>query len=231
MLLLSGPPGSARTSRVLAEFRHALGRDNSGIRLLVPTATMAEHLRHKLVREGFVLRPNLILTLSKFIEPWAEDLPEISPAVLYLLVERVAHRIAPAEFARVLSTPGFCAALAQAIEEFSGAGCDSGRLGRALPRTAFGGPFVAIYREVEQELSRRGLGLRSGRLARAAQRIARLGLGGVNKVLVDGFLALTDPELGVIRAIGGQADLTVTLPLLDDSNATRDALLRMGFEE
>ena len=231
MLLLSGPPGSARTSRVLAEFRKALGRDNSGIRVLVPTATMAEHLRHKLAREGFVLRPNLILTLSKFIEPWAEDLPEISAAVLYLLVERVAHRIAPAEFARVLRTPGFCAALAQAIEEFSGAGCDSGRLERALPRTAFGAPFVAIYREVEQELARRGLGLRSGRLARAAQRIDRLGLGGVNKVWMDGFLALTDPELGVIRAIGGQADLTVTLPLLDDSNATRDALLAMGFEE
>src|ERR1700737_3991325 len=108
MLLLSGPPGSGRTSRVLAEFRQALRRNTSGIRLLVPTAPMAEHLRHKLAREGF-LRPNLILTLSKFIVPWAEDLPEISPAVLYLLVERAAHRIAPPEFARVLNTPGFCA--------------------------------------------------------------------------------------------------------------------------
>ena len=75
---------------MLAEFRQALQQDNSGIRLLVPTPTMAEHLRHKLAREGFVLRPSLILTLSKFVAPWAEDLPEISAAVLYLLVERVA---------------------------------------------------------------------------------------------------------------------------------------------
>ncbi len=231
MLLLSGPPGSGRTSRILAEFRQALGRDTSGIRLLVPTATMAEHLRHKLARGGLVLRPNLILTLSKFIAPWAEDLPEISPAVLYLLVEKVAHRIAPPEFARVLRTPGFCAALAQSIEEFSGAGCDSGRLERALPRTPFGPPFVAIYERVEQELARRGLGLRSDRLARAAQRIAKLGSAGVNTVWMDGFFALTDPELAVIRAIGAQAELTVTLPLLDGPNATRDALLAMGFEE
>jgi hypothetical protein len=27
------------------------------VRLLVPTATMAEHLRHKLAREGFVFGP------------------------------------------------------------------------------------------------------------------------------------------------------------------------------
>src|SRR5437868_2731288 len=213
MLLLSRPPGSGRTSRVLAEFRQALRRDTSCIRLIVPTATMAEHLRHTLAREGFVLRPSLILTLSKFIAPWAEDLPEISPAVLYLLVERAAHRIARPEFARVLNTPGFCASLAQATEEFSGAGCDSARLQRALPSTPFGPAFVAVYREVEQELGRRGLGLRAARLARAAQRIAGQGLAGVNTVWMDGFFALTDPELAVIRAIGGQAELTVTLPL------------------
>ena len=231
MLLLSGPPGSGRTSRVLAEFRQALRRDPSGIRLLVPTVTMAEHLRHKLAREGFVLRPNLILTLAKFVAPWAEDLPEISPAVLYLLVERAAHRIAPPEFARVLNTPGFCASVAQAIEEFSSAGCDSARLERTLPSTPFGPAFVAVYRQVERELAQRGLGLRSHRLTRAAQRIARQGLAGVNTVWMDGFLAMTDHELMVIRAIGVHAALTVTLPLLEGPNATRDALLAMGFEE
>src|SRR5260370_11977362 len=184
MLLLSGPPGSGRTWRVLAEFRQALRRDTSGIRLLVPTATMAEHLRHKLAREGFVLRPNLILTLSKFVAPWAEDLLEISPAVLYLLVERAAHRIAPPEFARVLNTPGFCAALAQAIEEFSSAGFDAARLERALPSTLFGPAFVAVDEQVEHELARRGLGLRSSRLTRAAQRIAQHGLAGVHTAWV-----------------------------------------------
>ena len=140
---------------------------------------MAEHLRHKLAREGFVLRPNLILTLSQFLAPWVEDLPRMSPAALYLLVERVALRLAPPEFARVLRTPGFCAALAQAVEEFSAAGCDARRLERSLPRSLFGGPFVALYKEVERELAARGAGLRSGRLELAARRIAQQGLPGV----------------------------------------------------
>src|SRR5438876_75913 len=109
MLLLTGPPGSGRTSHVLDEFRRALRRNAAGARLIVPTATMAEHLRHLLAREGFVLRPSLILTLSHFLAPWAEDLPQISPAALYLLVEKVALRLAPPEFALVLRTPGFCA--------------------------------------------------------------------------------------------------------------------------
>ena len=231
MLLLTGPPGSDRTSRILTEFRQALGRNGSGIRLLTPTATMAEHLGHRLAREGFVLRPNAILTLSKFVAPWTEDLPEISAPAFYLLVERVARAIAPAEFARVLHTPGFCAALAQTVEEISSAGCNAARLEGALPPTPFGPALVTVAREVEREMARRGVGLRSVRLARAAQRIAQQGLAGVNTVWMDGFLALTDPELAVVRAIGAHADLTVTLPVMDGPAATRDGLLAMGFRE
>ena len=219
------------TSRVLTEFRQALGRNVAGIRLLTPTATMAEHLGHQLAREGFVLRPNAILTLSKFIAPWTEDLPEISAPAFYLLVEKVAQAIAPPEFARVLHTPGFCAALAQTVEELSSAGCDAARLERALPPTPFGPALVRVAREVERELARRGRRLRSDRLARAAQRIAQQGLAGVNTVWMDGFVAFTDPELAVVRAIGARADLRVTLPVVDGPNATRDALLAMGFSE
>src|SRR5712692_11002020 len=214
MILFSGPAGSAATSHILAELRQALGRNASNVRLLVPTATMAEHLRHKLAREGFVFRPGLILTLSKFLEPWAEDLPEVSQAVLCLLVDRTVRRLAPVEFALVLTAPGFCAALAQAIQEFSAASCDADRLRRSLPPTPFGAPFVAVYREVERELARLGLGLRSARLERAAQRIARQGLPGVDTVWMDGFFTLSDAELAVIRVIGAHADLTVSLPNL-----------------
>ncbi|HTM50300.1 MAG TPA: PD-(D/E)XK nuclease family protein [Bryobacteraceae bacterium] len=230
MLLLSGPPGSGRTSHLLDEFRQAL-RAGPGARFLTPTATMAEHLRHRLAREGLLLRPNLVLTLSQFLAPWTQDLPQVSPAALYLLVERTALRLAPREFTRVLRTPGFCAALAQAIEEFAAAGCDSGRLERMLPPTRFGAPFVAVYREVERELAERRAGLRSGRLERAAGRIARQGLAGISKIWMDGFLAFTDPELAVIRSLAAHADLTLTLPERDGPRPDRDALLAMGCEE
>ena len=131
----------------------------------------------------------------------------------------------------MLRTPGFTAALAQTMEEIASAGCDAARLERALPNTLFGPAFVAVYKQVERELGRRGLALRAGRLARAARRIEREGLGGVHTVWMDGFFALTDPELSVIRALSAHADLTVTLPQRQGANATRDALLQMGFTE
>jgi len=229
MLLLSGPPGSGTTTHILAEFRQALQRNVSNVRLLVPTATMAEHLRHKLAREGFVFRPGLILTLSKFLAPWAEDLPEVSSAALYLTVEKAVRRLAPPEFARVLAAPGFCAALAQTIDEFSSTGCDSAKLRRLLPPTLFGSPFTDVFAEVEREVTRRGQGLRAARLERAAQRIARQGLPGIDTVWMDGFFALSDPEIAVVRSIAAHADLTVTLPNLEGPQSNPRCPAYYGF--
>ena len=44
MLLLTGPPGSGKTSLVLDSFRAALARHDPQVRLLAPTATMARHI-------------------------------------------------------------------------------------------------------------------------------------------------------------------------------------------
>jgi hypothetical protein len=45
MRLLSGPAGSGKTTYILDRFRLALGGGDSAIRVLVPTATMARHLK------------------------------------------------------------------------------------------------------------------------------------------------------------------------------------------
>ncbi len=55
MRLLIGPPGSGKTTQVLEEFVAA--SRGGGARLVVPTATMAEHLRHELARRGCHVRP------------------------------------------------------------------------------------------------------------------------------------------------------------------------------
>jgi superfamily II DNA or RNA helicase len=47
MLLLTGPAGSGKTSRILERVRDALRRRDSGVRLLTPTATMAQHLQNQ----------------------------------------------------------------------------------------------------------------------------------------------------------------------------------------
>src|SRR5262245_24895225 len=103
MQLILAPPGSATTITELNQLREALRSRNEGVRLLVPIATLAQHLQNQLAREGFVFRPSLIQTLSRFIEPWVAEMREASDAVLYLIVEEAARRANRPEFADVVA--------------------------------------------------------------------------------------------------------------------------------
>ena len=127
-------------------------------------------------------------------------------------------------------TPGFCAALARGIAEFASAGCDAARLARSLP-APLAEAFLAVYRELEGELARRGLALRAGRLELAAQRIEAQGLPGIGAIWLDGFHALPSPELRLIAAMGRHADLTLTLTDGELPDETRERLAAMGFRE
>ncbi|MBI1786678.1 MAG: PD-(D/E)XK nuclease family protein [Acidobacteria bacterium] len=225
MRLLTGPPGSGKTSTILAQLREALKRRDSGVRLLVPTATMAEHIRHLLAREGFLVRPQAILTLSQFTEPLVGDLPQATAAELYLLVVETLERQCPPQFAAVREFPGFCAALAEGIDELATAGCGSSQLLGVAPG------FATVFRSVEDELVRRGRALRPVRLQRAAQRVRRAGTGTIHTVWMDGFLSLSDPELAVVETLARQVDLIVTLPDGEVAAPSREALLRMGAAE
>lgn len=231
MRLVTGPAGSGKTTFVVDRLREALRTGNDAVRLLAPTATMAQHLENRLAREGFVFRRRLIQTLSEFVDDWAGDAPQAPDSVLYLIVEEAAWRVNRPEFARVAHLPGFCAALARTIAEFSSAGCDSERLARSLPDAPLGAAFLAVYREVDGELERRGLALRAKRLERAAAKIMGDGLGGVRTIWLDGFHALPEPELRVIEALARHADLTLTLGDADATPAVRARLLACGFRE
>jgi ATP-dependent helicase/DNAse subunit B len=231
MRLLTGPAGSGKTTLVLEQFRAALASGDPGIRLLVPTATMSQHLQNQLAREGLVFRGRLIQTLHGFAEEWVDDVPQASDAVLYLLVENAARRIHRPEFARVAHFPGFCAALARAVSEFASAGCASEQLASCLPDTPLAEAFLAIYREVDRELESRGMALRARRLELAAERIEVQGLSGVHTVWMDGFHALPDPELRLIHAIGRRAGLTLTLNDCDVSGDLRERLAATGFQQ
>ncbi|MFN7998028.1 MAG: PD-(D/E)XK nuclease family protein [Bryobacteraceae bacterium] len=235
MRLLTGPAGSGKSFHVLQEFRAALKGRDAGVRLLTPTATMAQHLQNLLAREGFVFHPGLIQTLSRFVDTFVSDVPQVSEPLLYLIVEEAARRVDRLEFARVVPLPGFCAALARTMEEFSSAGCDADRLGETMTRRGIEAPlsaaFVAVYREVDRELARRGLATRSRRLLKAAERISTGGLADIRTVWLDGFHALPDPELAVIEAMCRHTEVTLTLPQAPLTESTRSRLLDMGFQE
>ena len=228
MRLLSGPAGSGKTSYILDGLRARL---DGAVRLLVPTATMAQHLQNQLAREGHVFRHGVIQTLSGFVRELDGGGGPVSSAVLYLLTEEAARRVNRPEFRGVVDLPGFGAALARTIEELASAGCDSMLLGSRLPEAPLAEAFLAVYREVDRELARRGLATRARLLEAAAQRIAAEGLRGIDTVWVDGFRALPDPELAVIAGIGKHVELTLAMDDLDLTGALRERLDGMGFTE
>src|SRR5690348_15254032 len=161
MRLIIGPAGSGKTSRVLEELGAAVRAGRQNVRLLVPTATLAQHLQNQVARDGLVLRPKLIQTLSGFVREWCGDAELAPQPVVYLLVEEAVRRINRSEFVQVGETPGFCASLARTIEEFASAGCRATRLNNAVRSWPPGGlaplapAFLAIYEEVERQLQRR----------------------------------------------------------------------------
>ena len=162
MRLLTGPPGSGKTFTILAELRAALARgEGRKVRLIVPTATLAQHARNELAREGLVFPHTAVQTLHGFVNEWVAKPAQVPETTFHWIVEEAARRLALPEFAAVLPFAGFTASLAKTIAEFSAAGCDSERLAANLPSAPLAEPFLAIYREVDRELARRGMALRA----------------------------------------------------------------------
>jgi ATP-dependent helicase/DNAse subunit B len=226
--LISGPEGSGKTNHILDQFREALRAHEPGVRLLVPTATLAQHLQNRLAREGLVFRRGQVQTLSGFVRELTPDVNEVADAVLYLLVEGAAKRVARPEFAGVVELPGFCASLKRVIGEFAAAGCTSERLAIMLPDAPLAEAFLAVYREVDRELARRGLVTRAARLHRAMERFPQ---SGVRRVWMDGFHVLTDPELNAIEVMSHHAEFTLAMGDGDLTDTMRTRLAGMGFQE
>ena len=103
--LITGPPASGKSKAALEVFL-----SDPISTLLVPTATMAEHIRNEQARAGVSIRPNRILTLAKFIEPFT-DLKDAPESLVHVLI---AQRL-PNEF------PGYHRALAALMRELPNA--------------------------------------------------------------------------------------------------------------
>jgi ATP-dependent helicase/DNAse subunit B len=232
-MLLIGPPGSGKTHHILETVRGLIRSGRGRFRLLVPTATMAEHFRNMLAREGLVFRSSAVSTLAKFVEPWATGLGPLSGAQLDRLIKDSLIRVSPRVFHGVAEFPGFRAAIARTLEDLASAGCSAERMEAALGPDAgrHAAAFIAVYRDVERTATSQSLALRGPRLSVAAERIREGGLGGIDEILLDGFFSFTDPELGVIDALVRHAAVTVTLPGWQGAEISRQRLAGMGLVE
>src|SRR5262249_55358702 len=103
-LLIIGAPASGKSRAAIDRF---LATPDS--LLLVPTSTMAEHVRHELARAGVAIRPSRVTTLARFIDTRAAA-GIASSALLHLLIGEALDDLRPPRFREVAEYAGFRAA-------------------------------------------------------------------------------------------------------------------------
>jgi RecB family exonuclease len=194
---------------VLASFRETLGQGRRG-RIVVPTATLSEHLQHELVRDGLVFRARDVSTLAQFVKELAPEIAVVSDDLFHLMVEDAVIRLDLPEFQKVAALAGFHSRLAKTIQELESAGCKPEQLT---------GPVVANWQDVDRQLSERKLVMR-GQSLRIAAEMARRGSPAA-QIWFEGFAQLSVPEKELITALG----LSLPEKVLTGNRAARTILL------
>lgn len=204
MLLLTGPPASGKTAWCLSQLRASLRARETDCVLLLPTATLAEHLRNQLAREGLVFPPSAVSTLSGLVETLAPAVPVAGAAAVELIVRKELDRLpAASRYAAVRDFLGFRRALAAAVTEYAGAGGTCEQLSNADP------DFGAMFTEVTTELNQRQLVFRPLQLTRASE--AAVQGRRFRRIWITGFTTFTPAEINLLRALATAGDLTVAM--------------------
>ena len=88
-MLLIGPPGSGKTHFVLTRLEAAIREGRvSLVKLIVPTASMAQHTLHTLARRGLVVPGEVVATMADFVAGLTPALKTPSAAVESWLLKR-----------------------------------------------------------------------------------------------------------------------------------------------
>ncbi len=210
-LLLTGPPASGKSAAALERFQ-----STPGSVLLTPTATMAEHLRHQMAREGVAIRPSSVQTLAGFLDQWDPRLT--APAALVqLAIQDALEVVQPARFQAVAGFRGFRAALAQLFEEVPDQADD-----------VLGPEISDVFREAQTRIS--PFVLRKERL-RSAVEIVKSAANLPSQIVLDGFFSLSRAELAFVEALASLTQVAVVLPDSPGAAPARERLIRAGFEE
>jgi RecB family exonuclease len=226
--ILLGPVGSGKSTRLLEMFRAGPAR------LIVPTATMAEHLRHQLAREGRLVRGRDVVTLASLVSELARaEPPQVSTGELQVLIRRTLSRFRSKRWQALVATPGFALTLASIAGEVDAAGYSSQDLAATADLLRRIHPdaeeFVRFHAALEAEVRGAGRAFRGWRLSAATMRLYREG-GADAAWLCDGFFSLTEGEVALLDAARRHVLVTVTLPDAAPSARACRMLEQRGFE-
>jgi ATP-dependent helicase/DNAse subunit B len=151
-LLITGPPDSSTLQLVVDRLKDERLQAQPNSPVLVPTATLADHLRHQLVRAGYAVRPRSIQTISRYLDEHS-PFAAAPPALIHLLMERALERQRPQRFREVAEFPGVIRSLVNLF------------LGNDAPASRMPDDIVRLFNDVERELSSRGMAPHRVRLA------------------------------------------------------------------
>ncbi len=201
---LSGPPASGKSTLLLQRLKTALRARDWKVRLLVPSATLADHLRNQLAREGFLLRRSTVSTLAAYLEEFPVT-PAVESSAFERLLEGLLAASCPPDYAPVHQTPGFLRQLASTLDALSLAGVAPVQLEGAL---------AAVYSRALKALEQVGAALRGQRLRQATAMI-HAGSGPLPTLLLDGFFSFAVAEMEFLQALAARTSVTITQ--VDDS--------------
>ena len=204
-MLLIGPPGSGKTHFVLAAVESALreGRDQEVI-LIVPTASMAEHLLHTLARRGLAVPNRIVQTVAHFVEQLTPNLAEADSALESWVVEGLLRQAGRSDVRDLAAREGFRELIIEAMRELTAAGCSPKKL-TSFCRTAHQRAFQEIFERFQIQLKARGYALHGEKLRLAAESVADGGLGEIREVYLDGFFQLSPAERALVEALAKSA--------------------------
>ena len=212
-MLLIGPPGSGKTARALRLVETAVDAGRSEeIKILVPTASMKNHLLHVLAKRGLMVPGDAVSTLSEFVRDATPGLAEASGAVADRLLRAAIARSGRDEFASRSGSAGLRNRLSALIGEFWAAGVDNLQIESSV-RERRQRAFQTVFRAYEESLADAEFVHHNQRIARAAAAIRQQGLGPVRTVYVDGFDRFTKQQEELLGALEEQAEeLWIAMP-------------------
>ncbi len=212
-MLLIGPPGTGKTHFVLTRLEAAIREGRaSQVKLIVPTASMAQHTLHTLARRNLVVPGQLVATMADFVAALTPALRTPPAAVESWLLKGAIGETSGEEFAQIKTTAGLHAAVLKTIREFWAEGSGASAAARFL-KTPQQAAFAGVFRDYERRLEQAGYVHPGMRFRQAASAVREGALVSLREVFFDGFLNFTAGEHEIVQAVlDAVENTTVTLP-------------------